>query len=181
MLTDEVLDYAEHHESVELLFQKHEVDRFGWHAHVHSSNDSCLLAFPWGDNFDQALITGPETLPFGTALEDVWQDEDEGWHAEVALVGSLVFVAESYERPYLLVPNESGTGGVGNYWDIPTVRPVPGTTKGRVRINDADATIHAVPRQEWDRAWKQAYLSCLDGSPRPSVRDWAETPAHRVE
>jgi len=177
MLSDSALVYAAELGSVEVVFQRS--DEFGWHAHVHATSGECLLGLPWGDHLDRTLSQSPEDLPFGVGLDEVWQDEDEGWHAEVAVVGANVYVAESFERPYLLVPSETGTGTIGNNWDPPSVHPCTDPTKGRVRINQAEATIYSVPQHEWERAWGQARLSCLAGDPRPSVGDWADTPAHQ--
>ncbi len=72
----------------------------GWHAHVHSHDDTvCLLSFPWTDRFDRVLIESDQTLPTGAGLDPVWEDEDQCWHAEVARIDDLVFVAESEDEP----------------------------------------------------------------------------------
>jgi hypothetical protein len=142
--------WAAPHERVEVMFRK--TERFGWKATVVSASGERILGFPWADDADRMLRGEiPSELP-DAALEEDWDDLDQGWWAVIRVLGDDLLIAETDLDSLIAV----------------TGSPVPRSVRsGIVDVGGVDVAWNRVPRAAWERAWAAARTSCERGEPRP--------------
>jgi hypothetical protein len=146
--------WARSHEDVVVAFEL-----FGpanWQAHVVSTDGDVLLAFPWHDHADQALLRSHGAEFPTQADEEGWEARREGWWAWVKADGPQVYIAEC-----------DGD-------EVENIRRVHKRAQrcpGLVAIDDVDFSWNRVPRVAYDRAWQDAIDTCRAGQPSP-IGQW---------